>query len=148
MLDGFAGGYNLYVQQHRGALPPWIVEITAADALAITHTRAPADAASASIVRSLQQKYPEGAAAPPVPKKVDDLPAEDEAGGDSDGSNAIAVSGRKTASGAPMLLGNPHLRWQQLYWEAHVRVPGRLDFYGSTLVGYPWLRAGFNDRLG
>jgi acyl-homoserine-lactone acylase len=27
-------------------------------------------------------------------------------------------------------------------------VPGRLDFYGSTLVGYPWLRAGFNDRLG
>ena len=47
-----------------------------------------------------------------------------------------------------MLLGNPHLRWQQLYWEAHVKVPGRLDFYGSTLVGYPWLRAGFNDRLG
>ena len=29
-----------------------------------------------------------------------------------------------------------------------MKVPGRLDFYGSTLVGYPWLRAGFNDRLG
>ena len=27
-------------------------------------------------------------------------------------------------------------------------MPGRVDFYGSTLVGFPWLRAGFNDRLG
>jgi acyl-homoserine-lactone acylase len=27
-------------------------------------------------------------------------------------------------------------------------VPGRIDFYGSTLVGIPVLRAGFNDRLG
>ena len=67
VLDGFAGGYNLYVQQHRGALPPWVVEITAADALAITHTDAPAAAASASIVRALQQKYPEGA--PPAPQE-------------------------------------------------------------------------------
>jgi acyl-homoserine lactone acylase PvdQ len=29
-----------------------------------------------------------------------------------------------------------------------VRVPGKIDFYGSTLVGIPVLRAGFNDRLG
>mgnify|MGYP006185246679 CR=1 FL=1 len=27
-------------------------------------------------------------------------------------------------------------------------MPGRIDFYGSTLVGIPVLRAGFNDRLG
>jgi acyl-homoserine-lactone acylase len=27
-------------------------------------------------------------------------------------------------------------------------VPGRIDFYGSTLAGIPVLRAGFNDRLG
>jgi len=66
----------------------------------------------------------------------------------SDGSNALALSGSRTVSGVPILLGNPHLRWQSLYWEAHVKVPGRLDFYGSTLVGFPWLRAGFNDRLG
>jgi acyl-homoserine-lactone acylase len=44
----------------------------------------------------------------------------------------------------PLLLGNPHLRWAERYWEAHVRVPGRLDFYGSTLAGIPVLRAGFN----
>lgn len=160
VLDGFAGGYNLFVQQHRDALPSWVPEITAADALAITHTDSPGDAASASIVRALQQKYPGGSAAPKTPGAVDvplaAVPGGGrvlERGGDAAaferaGSNALALAGSRTTSGAPMLLGNPHLRWAQLYWEAHVNVPGRLDFYGSTLVGYPWLRAGFNDRLG
>jgi acyl-homoserine-lactone acylase len=151
VLEGVAGGYNLYVQQHRATLPSWVPEITAADALAITHTDSPGDAASASIIRALQQKYPEGSAAPRSPGPVAAAPAASadfDGEHDLDGSNALALSGRRTVSGAPMLLGNPHLRWQQLYWEAHVKVPGRLDFYGSTLVGYPWLRAGFNDRLG
>ena len=79
---------------------------------------------------------------------VADNPAPDDGLRDDDGSNAFALSGRKTTSGVPILLANPHLRWGQLYWEAHVTVPGRVDFYGSTLVGFPWLRAGFNDRLG
>ena len=57
-------------------------------------------------------------------------------------------SGSRTTTGKPILLGNPHLQWSSLYWEAHVRVPGTIDFYGSTLVGIPVLRAGFNDRLG
>ena len=174
VLEGFAGGYSLYVGQHRDTLPPWVIEITGADALALTHTDAPTNAASASIVRALQQKYPEGARAPtehrlPVEefrggsavgrvfpalreplaqRRVEGRPGEAAAFEEGDGSNAIALSGLKTGSGAAMLLGNPHLRWQQLYWEAHVKVPGRLDFYGSTLVGFPWLRAGFNDRLG
>ncbi|MFO7694852.1 MAG: penicillin acylase family protein [Vicinamibacterales bacterium] len=148
VLEGFAEGYNLYARGHRDALPPFVVEITAADALALTHTDAPSDAASPSLLRALQQKYPDGAPPPADPLLA---AGELEAGAEAteqDGSNAIALSGLKTTSGAPMLLGNPHLRWQQLYWEAHVKVPGRLDFYGSTLVGYPWLRAGFNDRLG
>jgi acyl-homoserine-lactone acylase len=148
VLEGFAGGYSLYVRQHRDTLPSWVIEITGADALAVTHTDAPTDSASASYVRALQQKYPEGAAAPSAPPKIEELTRDGWGRDDSDGSNAIALSGSRTASGSPMLLANPHLRWQQLYWEAHVTVPGRLDFYGSTLVGYPWLRAGFNDRLG
>ena len=148
VLEGFAAGYSLYVRQHHDALPPWVVEITGADALAATHTAVANGSASPSLVRSLQQKYSEGAAPPAGPRVVNEPMEEDDPAGDLDGSNAVALSGLKTASGAPMLLGNPHLRWQQLYWEAHVKVPGRLDFYGSTLVGYPWLRAGFNDRLG
>jgi acyl-homoserine-lactone acylase len=148
VLEGFAGGYNLYVRQHRESLPPWVIEITGADALALTHTDSPADAASPALVRALQQKYPEGTAAPAVPRDAGERLDADVPLDDSDGSNALALSGSRTTSGAPILLGNPHLRWQALYWEAHVKVPGRLDFYGSTLVGFPWLRAGFNDRLG
>jgi acyl-homoserine-lactone acylase len=155
VLEGFARGYNLFVRQHRDTLPPFVVEITAADALARTHTSAARDAASPALLRALRQKYPEGAPLP-VGARLSagnlDLAADDVAAAaeatDEDGSNAIALSGVRTVSGAPMLLGNPHLLWHQLYWEAHVKVPGRLDFYGSTLVGYPWLRAGFNDRLG
>jgi len=134
VLAGYAEGYNLYVRQHRDTLPPWVIEITGADALALTHTDAPTDAASASIVRALQQKYPEGAPAPEAPRLDLDELAAGEAPRDQDGSNAIALSGLKTVSGAPMLLGNPHLRWQQLYWEAHVKVPGRLASNSYTKV--------------
>jgi acyl-homoserine-lactone acylase len=67
---------------------------------------------------------------------------------DAPGSNALALAGSRTTSGRPILLGNPHLAWRVRYWEAHVTVPRTLDFYGSTLIGYPWLRAGFNADLG
>jgi len=155
VIDGFAQGYDLYVRQHRDTLPPWVPEITAADALAQTRAGAATAAASPAIVRALQRKYPEAATAPssmPIAALDTDDPVDAHAGADGlrddDGSNAFALSGRKTTSGAPILLANPHLQWRQLYWEAHVTVPGRVDFYGSTLVGFPWLRAGFNDRLG
>jgi acyl-homoserine-lactone acylase len=148
VLEGFAAGFNLYVRGHREALPPWIIEITSADVLALTHADFPSGVASPTIVRALERKYPAGAAPPPGPQSVTDLRGDDSLPGDSDGSNALALSGSKTTTGAPILLGNPHLRWEQLYWEAHIKVPGRLDFFGSTLVGFPWLRAGFTDRLG
>jgi acyl-homoserine-lactone acylase len=35
-----------------------------------------------------------------------------------------------------------------LYWEAHVTVPGKLNFYGSTFAGRPMLTSGFNEHLG
>jgi len=148
VLESFAEGYNLYVRQHRHTLPPWVIEITSVDALAQTRASAATAAASPAIVRALQQKYPDGTPTPSVPRFAAGLLDNETSLSDADGSNALALSGRKTTSGAPILLGNPHLRWQQLYWEAHVKVPGKLDFYGSTLVGYPWLRAGFNDHLG
>ena len=131
VLEGFAQGYNLYVRQHRGSLPPWVIEIIGADALAQTRASAATAAASPAIVRALQQKYPAGAASTAGPRPVAELLDDDTELRDLDGSNAMALAGRKTTSGAPILLGNPHLRWQQLYWEAHVKVPSRLDFYVS-----------------
>jgi len=150
VLEGFAAGYNAYVRKHRDSLPPWVIEISTADVLAQSHAGAAGAVASPALAIALRRKYPDATTGPSGALPAGSLDLQDPEAGwaDSDGSNAFALSGRKTTSGAPILLGNPHLRWQQLYWEAHVKVPGRVDFYGSTLVGFPWLRAGFNDRLG
>jgi acyl-homoserine-lactone acylase len=133
-LEGFAAGVNAYVAEHRDTLPSWMPVVEPSDPLA--YGRMFAVLAASRPPARLLQKY--GAAAPALTSTpVDEA-----------GSNAFALAGKKTTSGYPILLGNPHLGWAALYWEAHVTVPDRINFYGSTLVGIPILRAGFNDRLG
>jgi acyl-homoserine-lactone acylase len=47
------------------------------------------------------------------------------------------------------MLRNPHLAWTSGYYEAHVRVPGKLDFYGDFRIGGPFsVIGGFNRDLG
>jgi acyl-homoserine-lactone acylase len=140
-LQGFAAGINSYVAAHRDSLPAWMPVVEPSDPLA--YGRMFGILAALQPPRRLIAKYPSGSAypqVPPAPEIVDE--------GDNAGSNALALAGSKTTSGRPILLGNPHLAWSSLYWEAHVTIPGRVNFYGSTLVGIPALRAGFNDRLG
>jgi acyl-homoserine-lactone acylase len=77
--------------------------------------------------------------------------ADDWAGQDPDnvGSNAWALAPSRTASGRAILLRNPHLSWTAGYYEAHVRVPGKLDFYGDFRIGGPFtVIGGFNPYLG
>jgi acyl-homoserine-lactone acylase len=138
VIAAYAAGVNRYVLQHRSEFPDWMPSITAADVLASTRSTAAEALGGGALVRRLREKY-EGA---PSGGEMD------EAWIDQPGSNALALAGSRTATGKPILLGNPHLQWSSLYWEAHVRVPGKIDFYGSTLAGIPVLRAGFNDRLG
>ena len=139
IISAYAAGVNRYVRTHRAALPDWMPEITAADVLANTRAGAANSLGGTALARRLRAKYEGGTGMPGVSDAwIDDAP----------GSNAFALSGSRTTTNKPILLGNPHLQWSSLYWEAHVRVPGRIDFYGSTLVGIPVLRAGFNDRLG
>ncbi len=76
-----------------------------------------------------------------------------------DGSNAWAFHGTRTESGHTILLRNPHLSWGggdllarpsgSTYYEAHVRVPGVIDFYGDFRIGTAFgIIGGFNPRLG
>ncbi len=145
VLSGFAAGVNHYAARHRARLPAWIPEVSDADFVAITRAGAAGALGSASLARALEAKFGKGGARPPAASAID---LGEDALADAPGSNALALAGSKTTSGRPILLGNPHLRWSSLYWEAHVTIRGHLDFYGSTLAGLPWLRAGFNDRLG
>lgn len=147
LLTGFAQGVNLYVREHRAAMPAWVPEFTAVDILANTRNAAVEAITSQARLRALAAKYPAQPAAG-APDEIGGRTEERARAGDEPGSNALAVGGRRSASGSPILLGNPHLNWSSRYWEAHITIPGRLDFYGSTLVGFPSLRAGFNAHLG
>ena len=143
IITAFVAGVNRYVERHRSSLPEWIPVFEPADVLAHSRAGAVNALAGPAIPRQLEQKLGGG-----KPRG-----SGDDDGGlnewiDTPGSNAFALAGSRTTTGKPILLGNPHLTWASLYWEAHIRVPGRIDFYGSTLAGIPVLRAGFNDRLG
>lgn len=142
-LQGFAAGVNQSVAEHRETLPAWLPVVEPWDPLA--YSRMFGVLAALRAPSRLVEKYP---AAFPSNVVTTAGGVRREGVADEPGSNAVALAGTRTMSGRPMLLGNPHLGWSSLYWEAHVTIPGRVNFYGSTLVGIPVLRAGFNDRLG
>lgn len=66
------------------------------------------------------------------------------------GSNAWAISGAKTKSGAAMLFNNPHQPWYGVgsYTEVHVRSGEGWNFSGSTFPGGPYPSTGHNEYLG
>lgn len=140
ILQSYAAGVNAYLEEHRAQLPEWATAISPADILSNSRAGAVTALAGGALHQQLRNKYSYSAitTGPAASSEYEE---------DSPGSNAFALGGTRTVSGKPILLGNPHLSWSSLYWEAHVRVPGRIDFYGSTLVGIPVLRAGFNERL-
>ncbi|MCL7714584.1 penicillin acylase family protein [Stenotrophomonas mori] len=140
VVSAFAAGLNRYVDGHRETLPEWVPRFTPADTMALIRSNAIPPLIAPEIIARLDRKYGPGEAtamhAAPAPNQ------------EGPGSNAFALSGARTEGGHPILLANPHLNWSSLYWEAHIRVPGVLDFYGNTLAGYPVLWAGFNADLG
>ncbi len=141
MFRAYAAGVNRYVEQHRNELPAWIPTFNEIDVLANIHEGA--INSSAGVARRLAAKY-ENKPLPQIGLLQDEFAADVEAAG----SNAFAIGPSRSVSGKAMLLGNPHLNWSSHYWEAHVTVPGKVNFFGSTLPGLPVLRAGFNEHLG
>lgn len=140
MFRAYAMGVNRYVEQHRNKLPNWIPTFDEYDVLANIHEGSINSVNG--VIRRLQNKY-EGK---PLPQQISQN--EFKADAEEAGSNAFAIAPSRSFSGKAMLLGNPHLNWSSRYWEAHVTVPGKINFFGSTLPGLPVLRAGFNEYLG
>ncbi len=64
------------------------------------------------------------------------------------GSNAWAVSGRRTVSGQPLLASDPHLlmRLPSTWYECHLVAPD-LDVFGVTLPGVPLVVLGRNRAV-
>lgn len=65
------------------------------------------------------------------------------------GSNNWAVAPSRTKNGYALLAGDPHLELTlpSIWYEAHIVVPGKLDVYGVTLPGLPFVIIGFNRDI-
>jgi acyl-homoserine-lactone acylase len=139
IIDGYAAGYNHYLAQHRGELPPWARPAAGIDFLA--HGRRVVLMEFSMDLRQLGRIGN---------KKSARLPAWADDAALARGSNMWAIGKERSASGNALLLGNPHLDWagSQLWCEAHITVPGQINMYGATLVGSPVITVGFNENLG
>ncbi|HEX6307299.1 MAG TPA: penicillin acylase family protein [Longimicrobiales bacterium] len=135
VYDGFAAGMNHYIRLHPTDLPHWVrPDFTGHDVLARDIV-----APNPGMMNRFRERLLEDSANPRL------VAADDE----NVGSNAWALAPSRTASGRAILLRNPHLTWTAGYYEAHVRVPGVLDFYGDFRIGGPFtVIGGFNRDLG
>ncbi|HEX3144742.1 MAG TPA: penicillin acylase family protein, partial [Pyrinomonadaceae bacterium] len=177
VYDGFAAGLNRYIELHRAEFPPHMpadfsgYDVAAIDIGGPAYGKARAFLAKINpsptptpspSARPNNDEGPEitGSADVPVrpyPLKLTQrsvLASADEdvrapSYNSDDGSNAWAFAPSRTKSGKAILLRNPHLAWTAGYYEAHVTVPGVLDFYGDFRIGGPFIVVGgFNRYLG
>ncbi len=146
---GFAEGVNRYVELHPDEFAFDVPRFTGIDAAA-RDIAGPSFADARRVLQRVQAReaMQEGGsaggggavsqeAALSIPLRPDD------------GSNAWALGPSRTRSGKAILLRNPHLGWDQGYYEAHMTIPGGLNFYGDFRIGGAFgIIGGFNERLG
>ena len=142
IYEGFAAGVNRYIAMNPSKFPAGMpTDFTAFD-VASTETGGP----NAGKIRRFLDKInpPQN----PGQQQSPDAEGEGEPGPD-DGSNAWAFAPSRTKSGKAILMRNPHLNWNAGYYEAHMTVPGVIDFYGDFRIGGPFaVIGGFNKDLG
>lgn len=167
VYQGFALGLNHYIDSHRHEFPAWIEpDFTGVEALARdAQSWSRGDAARfVAYMESESGRSSTGSRDASVPARSLSSPSGGrrpiDPGDAIDGSNAWALAPSRTAAGNAILLRNPHLGWGRpeellerpsglTYYEAHVRVPGVVDFYGDFRIGGAFgIIGGFNSRLG
>ena len=133
MMEGFAQGVNLYAKLHSDELPDWAsIGFDGIDVAARVYG-APSTASVRAFLRTMG-----------VTPLHEEEPIQPETG-----SNAWALAPNRTSSGHAILMRNPHLSWTAGYYEAHLTIPGKLNFYGDVRIGGPLeMIAGFNENLG
>lgn len=139
VYEGFAAGVNRYVELHPEDFPAEMPgDFTGFD-VAATEIIPPSIRKIRSFLNRLNP--------PANPERRQ--PDTSEGEGPDDGSNAWAFAPSRTKSGKAILLRNPHLQWTAGYYEAHMTVPGVVDFYGDFRIGGPFaVIGGFNRFLG
>ncbi len=153
LIDGYAAGYNQYladtgVDKVPGSCggQPWLRPISTLDLFAyyvdlglLASGNALVDYMATAQPPGSPLVVPGGPLSGLRPRRAEGL-----------GSNGWAVGKARSASGAGMVVANPHFPWEGelKLWESHVTVPDVLNVYGVALMGVPGALIGFNDDIG
>lgn len=140
--EGYAAGYNQYLAETgkdkvggwcRGA--DWIRPITAADLAAYQQVFLLVITSFAPMIATAEPPRASGPTSAGLAWIPPDL-----------ASNGWGIGRDLSAGGRGMLIANPHYPWvgSNRFWEKHLQVPGKLDVYGSGLIGSPGVAIGFN----
>ena len=148
VLEGFAAGVTAYMGAHPEEFEGWpAIVFTGHDVSALT-----IGGPSRSLIRRFVGEMNRSAGSvPPAVRPPAPLPVRATTGAyqAEEASNAWAFAPSRTRSGNAILVRNPHLAWSAGYYEAHLIVPGVLDFYGDIRVGGAFaIIGGFNRNLG
>ena len=137
LYEGYSAAVNRFIELHPERVPAWATPRFTGVDIAAHWADETLDGATRRFLGSQESRRMR----------------RDSAAASGDGSNAWAVGPSRTASGNAILVRNPHLSWgagrYSVYYEAHITVPGGIDFYGDFRVGYPmYFNGGFNRNLG
>lgn len=160
LLDGFAQGYNRYVDELKAGRFPgahaacsssaWTSHITADDLyrrlVAISLA-----GGTAQFLDGIVRAQPPGVPAVPVAVNAPAFNVAHLAVGAHAGigSNALAFGAPATQEGKSLLFGNPHWFWRgpDRFYEAQLTIPGQLNVAGVSFLGVPVVVIGFNHNI-
>ncbi|GGO41918.1 hypothetical protein GCM10012286_22470 [Streptomyces lasiicapitis] len=176
LMRGFAAGYNAWLKQNRVTDPAcakadWVRPVSLLDQARLGYAVAVLGGEGRAI-NGITAAQPPGALGSrpgpdaqrraPDPRRTAEAarelfsPTGSAAGANEGadesadmGSNAVAFSGKTTANGRGLLLGNPHYPWHggRRFWQSQQTVPGELNVSGSSLLGTPMVNIGFNGHV-
>ncbi len=158
--EGFAAGINFYMSLHQEEFEGWPEpDFTGHDVSALTVGGPNLGMANRFVRRMQAAPFVSGGPAAtdsPLPESrpalIPEPPSFLALDGTHDpdvGSNVWAFAPSRTRSGNAILVRNPHLAWDAGYYEAHLIVPGVLEFYGDIRIGGAFaIIGGFNPYLG
>ncbi|MEU6848141.1 penicillin acylase family protein [Streptomyces sp. NPDC046716] len=158
-MRGWAAGYNAWLKQNRITDPAckgadWVRPVTELDVAARGFAISVLGGQGRGIDGITAAQAPSTTAAnPPAATDTRKLArAASELFGQEDsdmGSNAVAFSGRATANGRGLLLGNPHYPWQggRRFWQSQQTIPGELNVMGGSLLGTTTISIGHNAHV-
>ncbi len=141
VYEGFAAGVNRYIELNPTEFPPNMQADFSGVDVATLDVSGPSAAKIRTFLNSLNP--------PSTPARPDSTDNDEGEQNPDDGSNTWAFAPSRTKSGKAILMRNPHLSWTAGYYEAHLTVPGVVDFYGDFRIGGPFaVIGGFNRDLG